>query len=89
MNTVSNHVKALHGQPLRGLKLYARKNFILIKLSGPMHALMIRDLRVGMGVIGDIFKVEERGTASGLFFAVSLLSTHKYNMCPRLTPHTV
>ena len=34
-------------------------------------------MSVGMGVIGDIFKVEERGTASGLFFAVSLLSTHK------------
>lgn len=27
-------------------------------------------LSVGMGVIGDIYKIEERGTASGVFFAV-------------------
>ena len=27
-------------------------------------------LSVGMGVIGDIYKLEERGTASGVFFAV-------------------
>ncbi|KAI0085892.1 MFS general substrate transporter [Irpex rosettiformis] len=30
-------------------------------------------MSVGMGVIGDIFKVEERGTASGIFFASNLL----------------
>lgn len=28
-------------------------------------------LSVGMGVIGDIYRIEERGTASGIFFAVS------------------
>lgn len=27
-------------------------------------------LSVGMGVIGDIYRLEERGTASGIFFAV-------------------
>lgn len=32
-------------------------------------------LSVGMGVIGDIYKVEERGTASGIFFAVSVASS--------------
>ena len=30
-------------------------------------------LSVGMGVIGDIYKLEERGTASGIFFAVGTL----------------
>jgi len=28
-------------------------------------------LSVGSGVIGDIYKLEERGTAMGIFFAVS------------------
>lgn len=28
----------------------------------------------GMGVIGDVFALEERGTATGIFFAVSVLS---------------
>jgi len=28
-------------------------------------------LAVGVGVIGDIYKLEERGTAMGIFFAVS------------------
>jgi MFS family permease len=28
-------------------------------------------LAVGAGVIGDIYKLEERGTAMGIFFAVS------------------
>lgn len=28
-------------------------------------------LSVGMGVIGDIYKLEERGAAAGIFFAVS------------------
>lgn len=30
-------------------------------------------LSVGMGVIGDIYKLEERGTASGVFFAVRIV----------------
>ena len=29
-------------------------------------------LSVGMGVIGDIYRLEERGTASGIFFGVCL-----------------
>ena len=32
-------------------------------------------LSVGMGVIGDIYKLEERGTASGIFFAAVLLGS--------------
>ena len=28
-------------------------------------------LSLGMGVIGDIYRLEERGTASGVFFSVS------------------
>ena len=30
-------------------------------------------LAVGTGVIGDIYKLEERGQAMGIFFAVGLL----------------
>ena len=36
-------------------------------------------LSVGMGVIGDIYKIEQRGTASGVFFAVGLVERHHYN----------
>ena len=31
-------------------------------------------LSVGVGVIGDIYKLEERGTASGVFFAVRTIN---------------
>jgi MFS family permease len=31
-------------------------------------------LAVGSGVIGDIYKLEERGQAMGIFFGVSFLS---------------
>lgn len=36
-------------------------------------------LSVGQGVIGDIYKLEERGTASGIFFAVRPSPIHSFS----------
>ena len=47
-------------------------------------------LSVGMGVIGDIYKLEERGTASGIFFGVShcspLPQSHRFKRPDSLIP---
>lgn len=39
-------------------------------------------LSVGIGVLADIYKMEERGTASGAFFGVRVLSylRHRWNL---------
>jgi hypothetical protein len=40
-------------------------------------------MTVGAGVIGDIYKLEERGTAMGIFFSVS----HNTYYCLKLRIH--
>ncbi|KAI0810795.1 MFS general substrate transporter [Irpex lacteus] len=44
-------------------------------------------LSVGMGVIGDIYKIEERGTASGVFFAAVLLGPALAPLVGGITAH--
>ncbi|KIP04583.1 hypothetical protein PHLGIDRAFT_129402 [Phlebiopsis gigantea 11061_1 CR5-6] len=44
-------------------------------------------LSVGVGVIGDIYKLEERGTASGIFFAAVLLGAALAPLIGGITAH--
>lgn len=54
-------------------------SFRVIQAFGSASALAI-----GMGVIGDIYKLEERGTASGTYFGVCLFSIRRFRESPRM-----